>query len=70
VPRKKRTRRTVATHAELLRLRRELRHLRTLANATAMLLDATARDGVANLRRCAELQTEIDTLKKLFNPSA
>jgi len=66
----KRKRPTVATRAELLRLRRELRQLRTLAHATAMVLDATQRDGVANLRRCGELQTEIDNLKKLFIPSA
>jgi hypothetical protein len=61
---------TVATHAEVLRLRRELRHLRTLTHATALVLDTTHRDCVATLRRCGELQTEIDTLKKLFIPSA
>jgi len=66
----KRKHHTVATHAEVLRLRRELRHLRTLTHATAMVLDSTQRDCVANLRRCGELQTEIDNLKKLFMPSA
>ena len=66
----KRKRPTVATHAELLRLRRELRHLRTLAHATALVLDATRRECLANVQRCGELQIEIAGLKKLFSPSA
>jgi hypothetical protein len=66
----KRKRPTVATHAEVVRLRRDLRQLRTLAHATAMVLDATRRECAANLRRCEELQTEMDSLKKLFVPSA
>ena len=66
----KRKRLTVATHAEVLHLRRELRQLRALTHATAMVLDSTQRDCVVNLRRCGELQTEIDNLKKLFISSA
>ena len=66
---KTRKRRTSSTRAELLRLRNEVRHVRTLANATAMALDAIHREGVANLRRCGELQNEIDNLKKLLQPS-
>lgn len=65
----KRTRRLAATNADLLRLRREVRQLRTLANATAMLLDVTRRDGEISVRRCGELQTEIDNLKKLLMPT-
>jgi hypothetical protein len=67
---KKRKRPTMATRAEVLRLRREVDHLRTLTNAIALVLDNTQRDGVVNLRRCGELQAEIDNVKKLLMPSA
>jgi hypothetical protein len=66
----KRKRPSAVTRADMLRLRRELSQLRTLANATAMLLDNTQRDCTTNLRRCGELQSEIDNLKKLLMPLA
>jgi hypothetical protein len=58
-----------ATRSDLMRVRRELVQVRTLATATAMALDVTRRECEASVRRCGELQNEIDNLKKLFQPS-
>jgi len=59
----------VATRADVLRLRRELLDVRTLAAASAMALDVMYRQCEANVRRCGELQDEIESLKKLMQPS-
>jgi hypothetical protein len=56
----------MTTRAELPRVVRELGELRTLANATAMALDATRRECEANMR---VLQAEVENLKKLLSLS-
>ena len=58
--------RPMTTRAELPRVVRELGELRTLANATAMALDATRRECEANMR---VLQAEVENLKKLLSLS-
>ena len=59
------------TRAEFRKLQRQVAHVLAVVKANASVietnaekLDIVSRDCAANLRRCAELQLEIDRLKK------
>ena len=54
-----------SVRAEVAVLRRELHDVRAVA---AEALDAIKRDCATNLRRCGELQNEIDGLRKILEP--
>jgi len=58
---------TGVSRAEFNKLRRELARSQSVTAANAASLDALSRDCVANLRRCGELQNEIDKLNKLLS---
>jgi len=55
-----------ATRADLLKLRRELANVRDIMKANADTLRTVRQDCAANLRRCGELQRDVDELRKLL----
>jgi hypothetical protein len=55
--------------AAFRQLQRHVVHILAIVEANAETLASVQRDNATNLRRCAELQLEIDRLKKgLFVP--
>ena len=58
-----------STQSQLAELRRELKRVRSVVAGTADTLELIKRDCAANLRRCGELQIEIDTLRKIQPPA-
>jgi len=61
MPRKATT--NAVTRSELNRLRRELAHIRAIVQANADALREVRHDCATNLRRCGELQRDLDTLR-------
>ena len=55
-----------ACRAEFTTLRGELAHVLAVVEANANAMEAVRRDCGSNLRRCGELQAEIDNLRKLL----
>ena len=62
----KRARRRVpyATEIQFRMLRRELKQIQSVLAHNADVLDSVQRDCATNLRRCAELQADVDSLHK------
>ena len=52
------------TRTEFRRLRKELVRVRAMSEANASSIDVIKRDCATNLRRCGELQRDIDALRK------
>ena len=55
---------TPISRAELVRLRKELARVLSVVESNADELAALRRESTVSLRRCAELQLEIDRIKK------
>jgi hypothetical protein len=56
----------LVTRAEHSRLLKEVTHLRRIVDHNSETIEAFRKDTAANLRRCGELQAEIDALRKLL----
>jgi hypothetical protein len=54
------------TRAEFTQLRKELARFRVMVKANAAAIEVLRRDCATNLRRCGELQRDIDALKKIW----
>ena len=66
VPRRRRAAqpRAIVTPAAFRQLQQQVAHIISVVEANAAALASVQRDNATNLRRCAELQLEIDRLKK------